>query len=100
ILKSDEEIDNATLFARVDREGKLPTTSAPSPGQFAETYEAALAAGAEQIVCLCVSAEISGTYGAAVVARDMFPDRDISVVDTRTLALAQGYMALAAAEAA
>jgi DegV family protein with EDD domain len=100
MLKSDEEIDNATLFARVDREGRLPTTSAPSPGQFSEAYEAALAAGAEQIVCLCVSGEISGTYGAAVVARDMFPDQDISVVDTRTLALAQGFMVLAAAEAA
>ena len=100
LLKSDEEIDNATLFARVDREGKLPTTSAPAPGQFAEAYEAALAGGAEQIVCFCVSGEISATYGAAVVARDMFPERDISVVDTRTLAMAQGFMVLAAAEAA
>jgi DegV family protein with EDD domain len=100
LLKSDEEIDNATLFDRVDREGKLPTTSAPAPGQFAEAFEAALNAGAEQIVCLCVSGEISATYGAAVLARDMFPDRDITVVDTRTLALAQGFMVLAAAEAA
>ena len=99
-LKSDVEIDDATLFARVDREGKLPTTSAPAPGQFAEAYEAALAAGAEQIVCFCVSGEVSATYGAAVVARDLFPDRDISVVDTRTLAMAQGFVALAAAEAA
>ena len=99
-LKSDEEIDDATLFARVDREGKLPTTSAPAPGQFAEAYEAAFGAGAEQIVCLCVSGEVSATYGAAVVARDLFPDRDISVVDTRTLAMAQGFVVLAAAEAA
>jgi DegV family protein with EDD domain len=99
-LKTGEEIDDASLFARVDREGKLPTTSAPAPGQFAEAYEAAFSAGAERIICFCVSGEVSATYGAAVVARDLFPDRDISVVDTRTLAMAQGFMVLAAAEAA
>jgi DegV family protein with EDD domain len=99
-LKTGEEIDDATLFARVDQEGQLPTTSAPSPGQFAEAYEAALSAGAEQIVCFCVSGAISATHGAAVVARDLFPDQDISVVDTRTLAMAQGFVVLAAAEAA
>jgi DegV family protein with EDD domain len=99
-LRTGEEIDDAALFARVDREGKLPTTSAPSPGQFAEAFEAALSAGAEQIVCFCVSSEVSATYAAAVVARDLFPDREISVVDTRTLAMVQGFMAVAAAEAA
>jgi DegV family protein with EDD domain len=99
-FKTGEEIDDAALFARVDREGTLPTTSAPSPGQFAEAYESAFAAGAEAIVCFNVSGEVSATYGAAVVAKDLFPGRDITVVDTRTLAMAQGFMVLAAAEAA
>ena len=99
-FKSDVEMDDAALFARVDRDSELPTTSAPAPGQFAEAYEEAFSEGAEQIVCFCVSGEVSATYGAAVVASDMFPDRDISVVDSRTLAMAQGFVALAAAEAA
>ena len=36
------DITCVETFARIDREGKLPTTSAPSPGQFAEAYQAAL----------------------------------------------------------
>jgi fatty acid-binding protein DegV len=32
VLKTGIDIDDQSLFARVDKEGKLPTTSAPSPG--------------------------------------------------------------------
>jgi len=99
VLESEVEISDEQLFARVDRDGQLPTTSAPSPGQFGQAYEAAFASGAESILCFCVSGEVSATHGAAVVACDLFPGRDITVVDTRTLSMAQGFMALAAAEA-
>ena len=99
-FRTEIDIDDAGLFARIDREGKLPTTAAPSPGQFLEAYEVAFATGADAIVCLCVSSAISATYGAAVTAKEMLPDRTIEVVDTRVVSMAQGFMALAAAEAA
>ncbi len=109
-FRTGVDIDDAALFARVDREGKLPTTSAPTPGQFVEAYRKAFGLKSaaevdanhqvESVVCICVSSEISGTYNAALSACELLPQRDITVVDSRLLSIGQGFMALAAAEAA
>ena len=100
VLKTGIDIDDAGLFERVDREGTLPTTAAPAPGDFTTAYDNAFENGAETVLCFCVSSEISATYGAAVAARQTMPERDIQVVDTLNLTMGQGYMVLAAAEAA
>lgn len=97
---SGTEIGDTEVFKRVDREGQLPTTSAPAPGKFAEVYEAAFSEGADEVICFCVSGEVSATHNAARIAADTLPDRQITVVDSRHLSMTQGFMALAAAEAA
>ena len=93
-------INDADTFRRIDKENRLPTTAAPSPGKYIAAFNNAFVSGVEKIVCLCVSKEVSATYNAALTARESFPDREIVVIDTRTLSMAQGYIALAAAEAA
>jgi DegV family protein with EDD domain len=120
MFRTGEDIDDAQLFARVNREGRLPTTSAPSPGDFAQTYQAAFESGADEVICFCVSSEVSATYQAALAARDLVtrermardltepgaaPGRQVTrdaltVIDSRSLSVGQGFMVLAAAEAA
>jgi len=94
------DIDERRMFERIDRDGKLPTTAAPSPGAFVAAYEDAFGAGADQVLCICVSSEISTTYQSALTARDTLPERDITVLDSRTVSMIQGFMALDAAQAA
>jgi DegV family protein with EDD domain len=93
------EIDNPVVFGRIDKEGKFPTTAAPSPGKFCEAFQAAFDAGAQAVLCFNVSSEVSATYASARNAAEMFPGRDIRVIDTRDMCLGQGFMTIAAAEA-
>jgi len=99
VFTTGVDINDTQLFEKVDRAKRLPTTAAPPPGAFVKAYQDAFDAGAESIVCICVSSKISATYGAALSACESFPGRAISVIDSLTLTMCQGFMALAAAEA-
>ncbi|MCL5995028.1 MAG: DegV family protein [Chloroflexi bacterium] len=97
--KTGVDIDDVTLFRQIDKEGRLPTTAAPAPGEFAEAYQAAFDAGAASVICFCVSSKVSSAYTAAQSACDLLPGCDVTVVDSNSLSMGQGFMALAAAEA-
>ena len=94
------DIDDVRVFELIDRYKKLPTTSAPPPAAFVKAYQTAFDQGADEIVCICVSSKVSSTYSSAQTACEMFPDREIHVVDSLNVSMGQGFMAIAAAEAA
>jgi DegV family protein with EDD domain len=78
----------------------FPSTAAPSPGTFRETFETLFAGGADAIVCPTIGSGLSGTFGSATVAAGMLPDREIHVIDTGTTSMGTGIAALLAAELA
>ncbi len=76
------------------------TTSRPSPAEFAAVYQAALAAGAENVVSVHVSATLSGTWDSARLAAQDFGYGVVRVVDSRSAGMALGFAVLAAGRAA
>lgn len=99
-----EITDYASFFKRLRSSDEGATTSQPSIGDFAETYEPLLEAGHE-VVSIHISAAISGTYEAALQARQRLIDEGaggerIHVVDSRTGCGGMGMLVLSAAAAA
>jgi len=76
----------------------LPETSAPSPGAFQDAFEKASGAGYDGAVCICLSAALSATLQAATAAaQSVADDFPVRVIDSRSITMGQGLMALAAA---
>ena len=78
----------------------FPTTAAPSPGTFQETFEGLFAEGADAIVCPVLGSKLSATFGSATLAAQALPGREIHVIDTLTTSMSTGFLALLAAEMA
>ncbi|MEF9874116.1 MAG: DegV family protein [Glutamicibacter sp.] len=70
--------------------GKAVKTSRPAPGEFESAYRQLLDAGCESIISIHMSGALSGTVEAARLAARSF-DAPITVVDSRTVCLPQGF---------
>jgi len=75
------------------------STSRPTPAELAAAYRAS---GASQVVSVHLSASLSGTVDAALLAaREVEADGiEVRVVDTRTIAMGLGFAVIAASQAA
>jgi DegV family protein with EDD domain len=80
--------------------GQSVSTSRPTPGDFVAAYRQALAAGAQQLVSVHLSSELSGTWDAARLAASQVGEHIVTVVDSRSAAMGNGFAVLAAARSA
>lgn len=98
---TDHTISNKELFKKIDEVGKLPTTAAPNPGTFMEYFKKVFdQEKVGTLIYFSISSNMSATIKSAESAAREMKNHDIHVVDSNTLSMAQGFMVLAAAEAA
>jgi DegV family protein with EDD domain len=95
------ELGTDEFWRRCEALPVLPETAAPSPGQFEVAYRKLIAEGADGIVVIALSGELSATkQSAELAARSVADEIQIEIVDSRTVTIGQGMMAVAAARAA
>jgi len=104
VIVSGQPYDEGTGITPHDvavalREWGVVTTSRPSPERFAAAYLAAAEAGATAVVSAHLSGEMSGTYDSALLASKEAPI-PVTVIDTRSVAMAMGFAVLSGATAA
>jgi len=80
-------ISHQQFFEKLIESDRLPSTSLPSPGDFAAQYRAAQEAG-EQVLVITISSKLSGTYQSALVAAEDFPGQ-VAVVDSLNATIGQ-----------
>lgn len=76
----DLSIDD--FYNRLVQSEQLPTTSQPSPNDFLSEFEKAKEKG-EEILVLCLSSQLSGTYQSAVLAKSYCEAEKIVIVDSQ-----------------
>ena len=91
------DITRHEFYRRLQSSPRLPTTSQPTPTDFAEKL-APLVQDGHQVICITVSKLLSGTYNSAVQAAADFPDGAVSVVDSNTATAGHMLQVIAAAE--
>ena len=91
------------LFKHIDGSKNFPTTSAPTPGEYAEVYRR-LGDSFDNILTITISSEVSMCFNSASKARELVlkesPNINIEVFDSRITVGAMGLIVIAAARAA
>jgi DegV family protein with EDD domain len=101
-LVDREQLSTDEFWARCKASPTLPSTAAPSPGRFEQSYRRLAQAGSDHIVAVTLSGALSATFQSAELAAKAVASDGIivSVVDSRTVSLGTGTIALACAERA
>ncbi len=95
--RDDTEIDTETFLKKLRASVTLPKTAAPPPSLYTPIFKEFAEQG-DTVIVIAPSSDLSGTFRSATVAAADFPQADIRVFDSRTVAGGLGQMILQAWE--
>jgi DegV family protein with EDD domain len=91
------DMTNEQFFQRLAASTALPTTSAPSPGEFAEVYRR-LAKDHDGCISIHIGAQLSATAEAARVGAQAVEGFKVNVIDSQTVSMPVAFLCRVAAE--
>ncbi|HQN24758.1 MAG TPA: DegV family protein [Bacteroidales bacterium] len=101
VYRDGLDINPEDLYAKMRAEKLDVKTSAPSVGKFYQTFLDIIEQGSDEILCITLSNKLSSTYNSALLAANMIhaelAKKRVVVFDSLTAAVAQGFLALEAA---
>lgn len=93
------DLTDDQFYEKLSHVEKLPTTSAPSPGDFAQMYEK-LRGECEAVISIHLGSNLSATVEAARAGASAVEGFDVRVIDTRSVTMPVAFLCRVAAESA
>lgn len=93
------DISRDEFYTRLPQMAELPVTGTASSGAYQEVYTRLFEQGADAVLSIHTSAQLSGILNAATAAARDFGER-VRVLDSEFTSMGLGFQVLAAAEAA
>jgi fatty acid kinase fatty acid binding subunit len=92
------DIQPKEFYERLKSAKTMPSSSQVTPKTFIDIFKGLLEHD-HQVLAILLSSDLSGTIASAIQAKDIFPGSPIEIVDSRTTAMAMGYLTLMTARA-
>lgn len=99
-FKDGVNLSKEEFMQRLAQAKVMPSTTQPSPADFARAYEELKAEGATHIISVHMSSAFSGTYQSAIIGAGQVSGVQVLHVDTLAPSMAVGLMAIEAAKLA
>jgi len=97
VYRDKEEINEDDFYKRLLEDPTHPTTTQPTPQDFAEVYRR-LSSEADGIISIHISEKLSGTCNSALQGKKLVEKGcPIEVIDSKTTSMALGLLVMAAA---